>query len=106
MPEGLESRPPSKLGEYEPPIDQVPAMGSPVSAMAMTASAAANSFPRLYACPSPVTAAKCQDMQHLMVSDLLWAMVAMPLLGRKPWFAAAFRPGHRPRLSLLPGAIN
>lgn len=59
IPEGLESRPPSRPGEYDPPIDQVPPIGSPVRAMAMTDRAAANSSPKLYACRSPVTAAAC-----------------------------------------------
>nr|POF19898.1 hypothetical protein CFP56_52147 [Quercus suber] len=33
-------------------------------------------------------------------------MEAIPLRGRKPWLAAALRPGHGPRMSATPGAEN
>jgi hypothetical protein len=35
---------------------------------------------------------------------VLCATVAIPFRGRNPWFAAAFRPGQGPRLSLVPGS--
>jgi len=59
IPSGLVSRP-SRIGipgENDSPIDHVPAIGSPVKAIAITASAAANSGPRPYAASRPETAA-------------------------------------------------
>jgi hypothetical protein len=46
IPSGVDSKPP-RSPPYGPPIDHVPAIGSPVSAMAITESAAANSGPKL-----------------------------------------------------------
>ena len=47
IPSGSESRPSKSAGEYDWPMDQVPAVGSPVKVIAITARAAANSGPRL-----------------------------------------------------------
>jgi hypothetical protein len=109
IPSGLVSRP-SRIGipgENDPPIDHVSAIGSPVKAIAMTASAAPNSGPRPYAASRPAIATMRQQGQitlRVFRRNLLWGMLGMPLWGRNPWFAAAFKPGHGPRSSVLKGA--
>ena len=115
MPSGLASKPPNRPPKsdprrpppslppawYGPPIDQVPETGSPVIATANTPRIAEAVGPNEYASPRPVTAQiqLVSNFGRCCVADLLCSILAMPFLGRKPWFAAAFKPGQGPRIS-------
>jgi hypothetical protein len=108
IPSGVDRSPPKSPGVNGPPIDHLCMVGSPVKAIATTDSAAANSAPKLYAWLSPDTAKRRSTTGSVSIYYivLLWEIAVIPLLGRKPWLAAALRPGHGPLLSVLVGAMN
>lgn len=61
----------TRLPGYEPPIDHVPAMGSPQTAMEMTASTPDRSGAMLYAAASPSIAVSVSVVEHAMDNFLI-----------------------------------